>query len=207
MSEYLNWFEGPFTRWRNHADGLEVEEREFQQQDCYDAEHEYFWSFGWKKGALPNSDELSLIEVSAFLDKIQKYAWFKRKFQRGKHRPTQPITLKTHNGSTSYGCWGTGEIDLSFHSNQKKFQKWIVVHELAHVLTPHSAGGAHGRYFARVYLELVRHVYGEKHAKGLAESFKKHGVKFNPRRILTPERKEQLKKDFVARFVLPKEPK
>jgi len=57
------------------------------------------------------------------------------------------------------------------------FQKWVILHELAHHLNPELP--SHGRLFCRVYLDLVGHWLGTAAKKRLREEFTKRGVKYS----------------------------
>jgi hypothetical protein len=70
---------------------------------------------------------------------------------------------------------------------------WVILHELAHLVTPRGAA-FHGREFAEVYLDLVRHFLGQEAESRLKASFKTHRVKYTKKRELSPERREQLRK-------------
>jgi putative metallohydrolase (TIGR04338 family) len=66
----------------------------------------------------------------------------------------------------------------------------VLLHELAHLLTPSDPG--HGWQYAQAYLTLIRWVMGAHAAKQLTAAFKAKRVRFRPKRELTPEAKRQL---------------
>lgn len=71
----------------------------------------------------------------------------------------------------------------------------ILLHELAHVLTPSSAI-PHGWEFCETYLDLVRHIMGKQHADELKRNFRQQRVRFTkPRakRVLTEAQKQVLR--------------
>lgn len=76
------------------------------------------------------------------------------------------------------GCANANEMDLSRWARQK----WIVIHELAHVVD-HNENGVpwhiwhqgHGWQFCRIYLTLVNLAFGYEAEKALRASFKAHG--------------------------------
>lgn len=90
--------------------------------------------------------------------------------------------------------------------------KWMrnepmLLHELAHTLNDYAGGwltkSGHGREYAQVYLTLVRYVLGTFWERRLRKAFAKHGVKYLPKRSLSPERRAEL----VARLAKMREKK
>jgi len=65
---------------------------------------------------------------------------------------------------------------LYFSTNRKSWNRFIVVHEVAHL----SAGGNHGHgpWFAGRMVELVYELIGPGYALDLVRSYQKHGVSF-----------------------------
>lgn len=56
--------------------------------------------------------------------------------------------------------------------------KWMVLHEIAHVLTPEEFS-AHGREFCRTYLHLIKLFFGEETQNKLKAAMKKHKCKYS----------------------------
>jgi putative metallohydrolase (TIGR04338 family) len=63
-------------------------------------------------------------------------------------------------------------------------RSWVVLHELAHLVTPgHLA--AHGPEFARNYHTLVEEILGAEAAAALLRSFETHNVEVTPAQRVT----------------------
>jgi hypothetical protein len=77
------------------------------------------------------------------------------------------------NSAASYG----GRITLGVPSRNE----WVMLHELAHELTPQEIG--HGPEFVGVYLFLVENVLGKETAAKLRAAFKEKRVKVNRKAI------------------------
>ena len=98
------------------------------------------------------------------------------------------VTLNRGRG----GAWAsTFQITLGV----KARRKWIVLHELSHVIVlrtqPHAEAAWHGWQFAKIYLELVNHVLGKDAHDRLRESFRSRRVRYKQpwTRSLTPEQR------------------
>lgn len=90
------------------------------------------------------------------------------------------VTLRrAHARSTSYG----GHIAFS----KTSMTEWVLLHELAHEIAPRGTG--HHWPFAYVYLKLVSRYLGAEAAAKLKAAFKAHGVRFKPKRKLSPEQR------------------
>ena len=69
--------------------------------------------------------------------------------------------------------------------------EWVMIHELAHAVTPGHVA-AHGREFCQNYLLLVRHYLGAAAERRLKIYFRKHRVKYKPKRVMTEEQRARL---------------
>lgn len=67
---------------------------------------------------------------------------------------------------------------------------FILLHETAHLIAPHEE--RHGPLFAAHLLALVGAVLGRKDADRLKDAYKRHRVRFRPKRYMSPERKAAL---------------
>jgi putative metallohydrolase (TIGR04338 family) len=163
--------------WRNYGEG-KGEERDFQRQKCYDAENSI------RNGMLVNNNRLETVEeMQAFVDKICSYKWFKDRWGN------KSITVKPgQRRRRAGGHYGRSFITMPIWSRSTL----IVLHELAHAITPYDTGGGHGRYWAATYLELVEKVMGKPDFLVLRESFKAHGVKYTQKRRLSEATKAKM---------------
>jgi len=80
--------------------------------------------------------------------------------------------------------------------------KLYILHEVAHCLAV--AGCYHNWEFVKVYLDLVYYVLGEDIYKILRDQFKKHRVKYYPKKMLSEDVREKLRQNFIQN-VLKKE--
>ncbi len=71
-------------------------------------------------------------------------------------------------GATAYGTW-------RINASPGARNEYVMLHEIAHVLTPRDAG--HGPEYCGVLLFLVRNVLGKEAHAALLEAMRKHRVK------------------------------
>lgn len=124
----------------------------------------------------------SIAEVQMYLDKILASAWFKRRY-----------SMKAVRVQSGRGCYASG------NSPTITLAKWglneaVVLHELSHLVTDRTYGTygiqAHGREFAKTFLELVRHKMGDEIWRTLKDSFAKARVKHTlPRKPMSEEQR------------------
>lgn len=116
--------------------------------------------------------------LQAWVDALRDEPWWSRFYPQ-----VQRIEVGFVKGPGSCGGWfpvkNAGRIEMEpEHRNEL-----IVLHELSHVLAAaRYRSQAHCPWFARVYLELVYLVMGEKVWRELHASFDKHDVKHDPPR-------------------------
>ena len=155
--------------------GLMGRERDFQRQRCYDSENEV-------RHKMPNNPRYEKVaEIEQYVDALFKKSWFKRRW--GSTRVPSVHDGRGYVNACSYG----GMIVLPRWARTRL----VILHELAHEVTPTSAGGGHGRYWACAFLELVYYEMGEEAYKILRDSFKKNGVKYTMKRQMNREQKQK----------------
>lgn len=106
------------------------------------------------------------------------------------------ITPKARGGSAN-----ATEMNL----NRWARQKWIVIHELAHVVDYIENGRprqiyhmGHGWQFCAIYLRLVKMAFGKEAKKALRHAFQEHGVKYlQPKTLRTARDPHELKDYWV----------
>jgi hypothetical protein len=84
-----------------------------------------------------------------------------------------------------------GRIEVASSAKQRHYH-WtdhLLLHEMAHIWTP---GDGHGREWAAMFIKLVERWMGKDAGRELRREFRKAGVKFTPKRVLSPERKAEL---------------
>lgn len=203
MNTYLAWFEHPYKHWRNYGEeDAPFPERDFQRRRCYDAERLFINLLETQLKYTPKRYE-SVEEIQALVNKICSYAWFKRRWYPSEtFTPAKKvISVKDGRGRKRAGggyktLW-YGYITIPIWARDEI----VILHELAHAITPPSTGGCHGRFWARTFLELVGHVVGWDEAKLLRDAYKKYKVKYNPRRRLSVEAKAAARERFVKNYL------
>ena len=197
-----------------------------QRQEVYTAERAVDWSVF---GADENLEELEA--VWAYVDKfmqrksferryIQTHTRFNRTRYGWKSKPIreyrysnwgykqQPYIVGNSNGRlhgieikpTSKGGWAN---DSTIALNKWARQKYVILHELAHVIDWNENGETgkiyhqgHGWQFCAIYLQLIFMAFGYEAKKALREEFKKHGVKYTKPRSMRSARHELELKDW-----------
>jgi hypothetical protein len=146
--------------------------RDGSRKKLYKSEHEAALS-------CPGEPLRSREEVDAFALKIVRSKWWKK--ERG------CVLVQVIHTNYQQKAWGgPGYIKIpswAWKSDLGIHGRWIVLHELAHVLIFSRYLGAdyllagHGREFCALYLKAVRRWLGVSHWKALKDAFRAHGVK------------------------------
>ncbi len=141
--------------------------RDMQRFKVYAAEGVCSW---YREDPFPDFESLvRYVKVT-----ICGSTWFQRTFD---HRHIN--VDKKHSGSAE-AIFGWNLI--RFPSRQ--LYRAIVLHEVAHLVTPHDAP-IHGREFCCNFLLLVRHFLGREKHDQLKAAMKAHRVKFRKKRVST----------------------
>lgn len=91
------------------------------------------------------------------------------------------VTVDPKREGRGASGWATpGRMRITIQPSQCR--RILLVHELAHLFAGKQDGDWHGREFCRVYLLLVRNVFGRAHHDALRAAFRKHAVKYKRRR-------------------------
>lgn len=154
--------------------------RDTQRKRLYDAEREAIWDMGRK---LPQVEE-----CERYVARVLASKWWMDRC------PVRCIQIKDGRGCR----WATmrGRVIVLPKWARKEL---VVLHELGHVLTYQGARTAsHGREFAAAYLGLVQRFMGGMAARELKAAFKRHRVRYRPKRQLSPERLAALRERFQA---------
>jgi putative metallohydrolase (TIGR04338 family) len=162
--------------------------RDSQRSKLYKAERAAF-------GLVPEgAPEVSPEQVAAQAAAVLGSTWVREHFPRA----PRSVEIRPHRTAA---CAGTGYVRMSPWARRNW---WVLLHELAHVLIRSTPGwyglAAHGREFAAAYLGLVRELRGEAEAKTLKLAFRAYGVKFTPKRQLTPEQRAALRERAKGRL-------
>lgn len=198
----LAWYELPAERWKNNKE-RKYWERDSQRQKLYDAEQHAKWKImEGEAGSEVNREFDSLEEIQTFVDMLTKTKWFIERFSwRGKDNPEPEACViivkdKPRGGGADAHYWSR-TIRISLASRHMM----VVLHEIAHVVSSSAYGASHGRFFARIMLDMVECVIGKKSAKILKEAFKKYRVKYLPKRELSEETRKKLSQSFKKKVL------
>lgn len=167
-------------------------ERDSQRAKVYAAERSAFHSF--EVAALSKPEFKSLEDCRQFLHAVRRSAWYQRRYPG-----YPPIELRPGKGARNAfarsEAW-SDSITLPLWARQR----WVILHELSHVLQKDRSESAHGWQFCARYLELVYHELGEEAGDKLKAEFKSRGVKFKApvkRAPLSEERKARLREQLA----------
>lgn len=128
----------------------------------------------------------SMVEVWAYLERVQRDRWFRRHFGLFRFRVDDGRGRRRGAADTS------GWLTLPRHARHPQY----ILHEVAHCVSPR--GEMHGHVYAANYLKLVRHFLGaEAHAE-LRAAFKANRVRYNPPRQLSAETRARLAERLAA---------
>jgi len=164
------WWTIPLWKWRNDRSQTNTKsEIDYQRERVYRAED----ASGIKHA--PQLQFLNIAECQEYVNKVCNNWHFKYKV--GEFHAL--IVPRTHGAALGARRSPTiGRIYLP----RWAYSEWVILHELAHCVTPAAAGGAHGRRWCRMYMDLVERHMGDKWSTALRQSFLKFGVKTSPRR-------------------------
>lgn len=163
--------------------------RDVQRSKMYASEWEVF---GWAEEEFEDMEQLKdyLYDILENRHVQNKYP-MARAIMSG----TQKLKVSAGQGHRrAITKWEDNFIRVSFP--RKMRCKWVVVHELAHVLAPQDSA-FHGREFARVYLYLVKLFFGQETQNKLKAAMKKHKCKYSKahtrwKKPLTQEEKDAM---------------
>lgn len=163
----------------------DVPNRDTQRQRVYDAENELEIKL---KSKLPDT---SLESTQAYVNNVVSSATWKR--LRAQHGMTAKdgsdwisnVTVKDGRGCR-WARGGSNRVTLPVWARTKL----VILHELAHVLVGNKSG--HNWPFTRAFIDLVAVFMSKEDALNLEQKFKKHKVRFRPKRKMSAEAKAAL---------------
>lgn len=188
------WFELGTSCWAETKEDGYRSFRDSQRQKLYDAEYRFALMMWPGMGDRPTFK--SIKEIQEFADKFMKSAWVHRRF--GHQRP---VIIREH--ANLCDAWrGDRSIRLA---------KWgwcisIVLHELCHILVPGNFGNPHGRFFCRLFLEVIEHKLGSRARKLLKKQYQFYGVKHSSKPQYSEEAKLKMKlrgQELANRYLVP----
>lgn len=172
------WYTLKPERWYNvNSKGWHVWQ-DTQRQRLYRAERHF------RRGR-PESDSLkTLSDLHRYAHEILNSDWVTKKF--GKQ---EPVVIERIEGRT---CWAF-KYNRTVAIAPWGFNKVVMLHELAHIIHPGGAGVSHGRFFARLFLELIGWQFGKEARKILMGYYKLCKVCCRPRPQYSVETLKRLK--------------
>jgi putative metallohydrolase (TIGR04338 family) len=153
---------------------LAVDLRDFQKSKLYDAENVV-----WAARDLEVPHFTNVDDIVKWINKILDYKRIRKTY--GRYIDQGPtINVEFCKRST----WSEAEnhrIKIAA-SATVPIHGLLIVHELAHVfqyrMHPNANVAAHGEEFCRIYLDLLRIVFGVEMYDDMIESFEEYGVKY-----------------------------
>lgn len=116
---------------------------------------------------------ISIAQAERFVNQIARRVANRRRF--GMLPRIKVVKRANRDGGYAAMARGNSRIEIKL----LYCRRILLIHELAHLYTP----DMHGRNFCRVYLGLVRNVFGPSVHAILRESFRIYRVKYTRRRI------------------------
>lgn len=163
--------------------------RDTQKAKCYRAEDEALAKLATP---LPTT-----AEILRYLKKQSTRATLVRRYGVCVDLDHYPLAVSDGRGTRRAKAIGTNRISMPTWARND----WIALHEFAHIVHQRITrfgyvghplyggelrGGAwHGWEFAAIYVELVHFCMGKEAGDALKASFKKHHVRFRPKRTRT----------------------
>jgi hypothetical protein len=136
--------------------------------------------------------------IEAYVSLIGLKAPLRKRYGSALDLKRYPIRVGDGRGTRSAFAHGSHKITIPTWARSE----WIVLHEVAHIVHTRLYSGWtngsrakelgdpnaawHGWQWASVYLDLVRFVKGKEAHDALKESFRKHKVRFRPKRAGKP---------------------
>lgn len=163
--------------------------RDNQKSRLYASEWEVF---GW-----PKTEFKDMAELEDYFWKVMENHHVQKRYQAARDAVAGVTNIHIANGAgfrRAMTIWEDNRIRVAFP--RKMRTKWVVLHEIAHVLSPHDAA-YHGREFCQVYLHLIRLFFGAETEKLLKAGMKKHKCKYSKphspyKRPFTQEEKDAM---------------
>lgn len=163
--------------------------RDNQKSRLYASEWEVF---GW-----PKTEFKDMAELEDYFWKVMENHHVQKRYQAARDAVSGVTNIHIANGAgfrRAMTIWEESRIRVAFP--RKMRNKWIVLHEIAHVLSPRDAA-YHGREFCQVYLHLIKLFFGAETEKQLKAGMKKHNCKYSKshspyKRPLTQEEKDAM---------------
>jgi putative metallohydrolase (TIGR04338 family) len=142
--------------------------RDAQRQKVYDSEFEV-------RHAVKGRDFVSHAAIQDYVNRVLASAWLRGQF------PDAPEFVSVTVGAVNQRskAWKSRRV-VRISRHPAHMNEEVVFHELSHILAPD--GVRHNWEFCDVLLKLIRHYIGVKESDELKLAFKKHKVRFRPKK-------------------------
>lgn len=168
--------------------------RDSQRSRLYASEWEVF---GWPKMKFRDMEELE-----EYLWSVLENRWVQQKYPIARDIVSGKQKFRVLNGAGHRRALTVRQDDVISVAFPRKMRiNWVVVHEIAHVLTPMEYAG-HGREFCRTYLHLVKLFFGEETQNKLKAAMKKHKCKYSKQHTRWKKPLTQEEKDIMLARLL-----
>jgi len=174
------WYELPRARWIERTNDWTQTWTDTQKSKMYAAENRFRHQVRCQQFG-------SVEAAQTYADKFLKSTWVVKRFKVDHSRPVVVNSIPRgdahwsilHSEITLPVTWGFNEL--------------VLLHELCHALHRHDGGTSHGRYFARILLEVIGHVFGKEARRALIVQYKKGRVKYTPRPVYSDETRRAMR--------------
>lgn len=144
-----------------------------------DVQKSRFHASEWEVFGDPRPEFKNIKQLEAYVWEVLKNWRVQKRYPAAREMAAGVPQLRVHNGGgmrRPTTKQGPGFVRMSF---PPRFRcRWMVVHEIAHLLAPPDAQ-AHGREYARVYLHLTKLFFGRQTQNKLKVAMKKHNCKYS----------------------------
>jgi len=190
----MYWWEREFKEWWNNPD--HNDRTDSQRRKVYAAERVTRAQFVDQQQYFT-----SIEEMQKYVDHLTSLAWFTRRFG------VCDITVLTRRSNAKARGTCSGSSTRYRRRGWVKMPAWswkvdTLLHEVVHAVLPNEAGASHARCFARALLDVNRLALPKSYARAFHDElkiqFKKHNVKYNPKRRLTEATRQKLRENFVS---------
>jgi putative metallohydrolase (TIGR04338 family) len=130
----------------------------------------------------------SVAATQAYVDAVTSARWFRARWGN------RAITVRANSGSNA--MMGGNLINLA---GDHRRSEAVILHEMAHALSPYSGVAPHGKEFAGILLTLVRQVMGREQSDELRAAFRTHKVRVSMAAVPSPTRPVETRAQRAAK--------
>lgn len=148
--------------------------KDYQMSRIYHAERICYGTFPTRAARITPQ------QLREYIYKVLGNKWLQKKFPHAAelHSGRRPLIIRLGNGTNYSYAQITPNADiLNFPVNKR--HPHIILHEIAHLLSPHDDVQPHGREYCQTLLEITRYIFGEKQMKLLKKAMKQANCKYS----------------------------